>query len=107
MICYSCLKFLSFKVQSSTAAKAAIDSANHKEAEGLAIKERMSLEDVDRDSTSSRYNSKRQRASQEKVEDQYLENLRKELAESQKRLSALQSLDPDDERVAYMEYVSI
>lgn len=94
-------------MQSSAAAKAALESGNLEEAERLAVEERRSLEDVDRDSTSSRHNSKRQRGSQEETEDQYLGILRKEFAESQKRLTVLQEREPDDERAAYMKYVSI
>ncbi len=99
--------FSIFQVQSSTAVKTALESGNLEEAEQLAVEERRSLEDVDRDSTSSRRSSKRQRGSQEEAEDQYLEVLRKELVESQKRLTALQEREPDDERAAYMKYVSI
>ncbi|XP_033725143.1 uncharacterized protein LOC117315106 [Pecten maximus] len=95
-------------VQSSAAAKDAIESGNLEEAERLATERRRSLKDIDQDSTSSNSSrsSKRQRGSQEEADDQYLEVLRKELVESQTRLTALQQREPDDERTAYMKYVS-
>lgn len=94
-------------MQSSAAAKAALESGILEEAKPLATEERRYLEDVDQDSTSSSRSSKRNRGSREIAEDQYLEVLRKELVESQKRLTVMQEMGLDDERAAYMKYVSI
>ena len=94
--------FLQVKTQS--AVNEALAAGNLEEAERLAMEERQSLAEVDKDSATRKSRAKRDTSSSEAGE--YLAGLQRELTDAQKQLTAALNR-ADDERSLYMRYVSL